>query len=243
MLHDHVMEHFSIANLHTNRARLADLVEKDTEKFILDLRRVSDVCDHAWAYPPAVGAFPAIRGPSWPRLRTYISSGGLINAGVHQPTVAPTAAAGDREGECRQWAKNGLCRFGAACVFMHVGPARAAGSGTKRRGATGGGPTDGSTDASVAAAGVVPAKRLRTRAERRQRIAGAAVAVPAAAAAAVAPETGRRERGLPRVPRGPKLTNRGTGLAPLWGRGRGDRRAYGSGSVRCTDCTSRVGVR
>ena len=140
-------------------------------------------------------------------------------------------------------------------MFTHVGSSRAAGSGTKRRGATGGGPTDGSTDASVAAAGVVPAKRLRTRAERRQRIAGAAVAVPAAAAAAVAPAAavaaavaaaaaaGRLARGLPHVPRGPKLTNRGTGLAPLWGRGRGDRRAYGSGSVRCTDCTSRVGVR
>ena len=63
MLHDHVMEHFSIANLRTNRARLADLVKKDIEKFTLDLRRVSDVCGHGWAYPPAVGAFPAIPGP------------------------------------------------------------------------------------------------------------------------------------------------------------------------------------
>ena len=44
MLHDHVMEHFSIANLRTNRARLADLVRKDIEKFTLDLRRVPDVC-------------------------------------------------------------------------------------------------------------------------------------------------------------------------------------------------------
>ena len=89
MLHDHVMEHFSIANLRANRARLADLVKKDIEKFTLDLRRVSDVCGHAWAYPPAVGAFPAIPGPSWPRLRAYISSGGLINADVHQPPRRP----------------------------------------------------------------------------------------------------------------------------------------------------------
>ena len=59
MLHDHVMEHFSIANLRTNLARLADLVKKDIEKFTLDLRRVSDVCGHGWAYPLAVGAFPA----------------------------------------------------------------------------------------------------------------------------------------------------------------------------------------
>ena len=102
MLHDHVMEHFSTANLRANRARLADLVKRDIEKFTLDLRRVSDVCGHTWAYPPAVGAFPAIPGPSWPRLRAYISSGGLINADVHQPTVAPTAATGDREGECWQ---------------------------------------------------------------------------------------------------------------------------------------------
>ena len=98
MLHDLVIEHFSIENLHTNRARLADLVKKDIEKFTLDLRRVSDVCGHGWAYPPAVGAFPAITGPFWPRLRAYISSGGLINAHVHQPTVAPTVAAGAREG-------------------------------------------------------------------------------------------------------------------------------------------------
>ena len=46
---DHVMEHFCIANLRTNRARLADLVKKDIERFTLDLRRVSDVCGHGWA--------------------------------------------------------------------------------------------------------------------------------------------------------------------------------------------------
>ena len=68
MLHDHVMEHFSIAKLPTNRARLADLVKEDIEKFTLDLRRVSDVGGHGWAYPPALGAFPAIPGPFWPRL-------------------------------------------------------------------------------------------------------------------------------------------------------------------------------
>ena len=62
MLHDHVMEHFSITNLHANWARLADLV-KDIERLTLDLRRVSDVCGHGWVYPPAVGAFPAIPGP------------------------------------------------------------------------------------------------------------------------------------------------------------------------------------
>ena len=39
-----------------------------------------------------------------------------------------------------------------------------------------------------------------------------------AATAAAAEE--RRARGAPLVPRGPKLTNRGTGLAPLWGRRR-----------------------
>ena len=89
MLHDHVMEHFFIANLRANRARLADLVKKDIEKFTLDLHRVSDVCGHTWAYPPAVGAFPAIPGPSWPRLRAYISSGGLINADVHHPPRRP----------------------------------------------------------------------------------------------------------------------------------------------------------
>ena len=63
MLHEHVMEHFAIANLRRNRARLANLVNKDIERFTLDLRKVSDVCGYGWAYPPAVGAFPAIPRP------------------------------------------------------------------------------------------------------------------------------------------------------------------------------------
>ena len=57
MLHDHVMEHFSIANLRGNRASLADLVKKDIERFTLDLGKVSDVCSHGWTYPRAVGTF------------------------------------------------------------------------------------------------------------------------------------------------------------------------------------------
>ena len=47
MLHDHVLEHFVIANLYGNPARLADLVKKDLEKFTLDLRTVSDLCGHS----------------------------------------------------------------------------------------------------------------------------------------------------------------------------------------------------
>ena len=46
MLHDHVMEHFSNVNLRGNRARLADLVKKEIERFTLDLRKISDVCGH-----------------------------------------------------------------------------------------------------------------------------------------------------------------------------------------------------
>ena len=90
MLHEHVTEHFAIANLRGKRTRLADLVKKDLEKFTLHLRTVSDLCGHSWAYPPAVGAFPAIPRSFWPRLRAYMSSGGLINADVHHLTVAPT---------------------------------------------------------------------------------------------------------------------------------------------------------
>ena len=63
MLHDHVMEHFAIANLRGNRARLMDLVKKDLEMFTLDLRTVSDFYGHSLAYPSAVGAFTAIPGP------------------------------------------------------------------------------------------------------------------------------------------------------------------------------------
>ena len=63
MLHEHLLEHFAIANLRGNRVGLADLIKKDIERFDLDLRKVSDLCGHSWAYLPAVGAFPAIQGP------------------------------------------------------------------------------------------------------------------------------------------------------------------------------------
>ena len=49
MLHEHVMEHFAIANLRGNRASLADLIKKDIERFTLDLRKVSDLYGHSWA--------------------------------------------------------------------------------------------------------------------------------------------------------------------------------------------------
>ena len=59
--HDHVMEHFAIANLRGNRARLADLV-KDIERSTLDLRNVSDVCGHGCAYPRRWVLFRSSRG-------------------------------------------------------------------------------------------------------------------------------------------------------------------------------------
>ena len=73
MLHEHVMKHFAIANLHGNRAILADLIKKDIERFTLDLRKVSDLCGHSWAYLPALGALLAIQGPVWTRLCAYIN--------------------------------------------------------------------------------------------------------------------------------------------------------------------------
>ena len=144
-----------------------------------------------------------------------------------------------------------LVSVDATCVFTHVGSARAAGSGTKRRGATGGGSADGGANASVAAVVDAPAEPAKGKSKWWQRVAVAPPpAVPAAAAAAVALAAAapvaaaaaavaaaataaavaaaataaaaeeRRARGAPLVPRGPKLTNRGTGLAPLWGRRR-----------------------
>ena len=56
MLHDHVMEHFAIAHLRGNRARLA---EGHREVYPGLAQGISDLCGHSWAYPPAVGAFPA----------------------------------------------------------------------------------------------------------------------------------------------------------------------------------------
>lgn len=51
MFHDHVMEHFAIYDLRRNRARLADLVQKDIETLIFDMRIVSDFCDIAGLTP------------------------------------------------------------------------------------------------------------------------------------------------------------------------------------------------
>ena len=229
MLHEHVMEHFAIANLHGNRARLADFIKKDIKRFILGLLKVSDLCSHSCAYPPAVGAFPAIPGPFWPRLRGYVASGGLINADVHHPTVAPTVAAGAREGECRQWTKNGKCRFGATCVFTYVGSARAAGSGNKRLGATGGGSADGGTDASVAAAGETPAKKAKNIGKTRASGSGSGGG-------------GSGSGGSGGGSGGSGSGNGGSGGGSLPCDVEADRRAYGSSSARGTDCTSRVGV-
>lgn len=44
MLNSHVMEHYAIANSRGNRARLAELVEKDIVSFTMDLRAVPDIC-------------------------------------------------------------------------------------------------------------------------------------------------------------------------------------------------------
>ena len=162
MLNSHVMEHYAIANSRGNRVRLAELVKKDIIKLTMDLRAASDICGHNWAYPPAVTAFPAIPGPLWLRLNAYIKIGGLINADVLQSAVAVALglaiAAGIADGVCRQWSRNGRCRFGATCIFKHVGPAQAGGNGTKRAagGGTGGGSANGGT-----AAGDAPAKKAK----------------------------------------------------------------------------------
>ena len=59
----HVIEHYAIANRRANRAWLFTLVTKDVRMFTQDLRAVSDVCGHGWAYPPPVGVFPPIQEP------------------------------------------------------------------------------------------------------------------------------------------------------------------------------------
>ena len=219
-----------------SRARLAALVTKDLETFTLDLRGVSDSCGHAWAYPPPVESFPAIPGPHWPRLTGYVALGGRIHAEDQQPRRTSTMAVGAMGGECRQWAKTGRYRFGAACVFTHVGPARKTGGGNKRKAGAGG----ESTDDSVAASGVVPGEPPAKRAKGKGKAGGGEVAqvmgaaaaavaaaaaaevaaVPVAAAAAAAAAAWRRAGGASPARRRPRLTNRGTGLAPQWGRGR-----------------------
>ena len=126
------------------QTRPAALATKDLRQFTQDLRAVSDICGHSWAYPPPVGAFPPIKGTCWPHLSAYISTGGLINADVQQPStaVANAASVAAGKGECRQWSRTGKCHFGDDCVYQHVRPHTAA-AGTKRRGVTGGGSADG----------------------------------------------------------------------------------------------------
>ena len=69
ILHDHVMEHFAIADSPVNRTRLASLVKKDLERCTLDLRAVYDFCGHRWAYPLPVIFSRSSRcrgGPAYP---------------------------------------------------------------------------------------------------------------------------------------------------------------------------------
>ncbi|MEP5245661.1 MAG: hypothetical protein ABJ111_01230 [Alphaproteobacteria bacterium] len=49
ILKDHVTEHLAVADRPANRARLAALVTKGLETFVLDLRCVCDSCGQAWA--------------------------------------------------------------------------------------------------------------------------------------------------------------------------------------------------
>ena len=78
LLNQHATEHYAIADRPANPTRLAALATKDLRQFTQDLRAVSDICGHSWAYPPPVGAFSPIKGPCWPHLSAYISTGGLI---------------------------------------------------------------------------------------------------------------------------------------------------------------------
>ena len=66
-------------------------LERDIEKFTLDLRRVSDVCGHTWAYPPAVGAFPA-SGSGGGASSSSRSSGGGGGSGGSGAGAATRAA-------------------------------------------------------------------------------------------------------------------------------------------------------
>jgi len=198
---------------------------------------VKDMVDAARPSAPGGGRDGAGRfgsqhaGPHWLRLSAYIDLGGLINAEVQQSRLAPTIATRVGDGECRQWGLTGKCRLGDSCVFTHVGPVarRAMATSASRRPVV-----DRLTAASPPAALRPRELRLRragARARRGQGVAmaaGEAVAAAAAAAAAVAPAAaaaaavaaGRRVGGPPLARQRPKLTNRGTGLAPQWGRGR-----------------------
>ena len=160
LLNQHVIEHYAIADRPANRTRLAALATKDLRTFAQDLRTVSDICGHSWASPPPVGASPSIKGPCSPHLSAYTSSGGLINTDVQQPSTALANAArvAAGKGDCRQWSRNGKCRFRDDCVYQHVVRPRKVAAGTQRHGAADGGSTDGGTAATSASAEDGPAK-------------------------------------------------------------------------------------
>ena len=127
------MEPYEIADRPANRARLPALATKDIRKFTQDLRAVSDACGPSWAYPPPVGACPAIQGPRWPHLSAYIS-GNLINADLQhaRPALANAIGVAVGKGESRQWSLNGKCRFSDECVYQHVVRPRKTVAGTQR---------------------------------------------------------------------------------------------------------------
>lgn len=99
----------------------------------------------------------------WSRLTAYVSFDDLINADVRQPRLAPTTTTVARDGECRQWTKNGKSRFGDTCVYTQVTHHRTAGASKERRadtvsGSACSGVADGSTTAVEAPAKIAKGK-------------------------------------------------------------------------------------
>ena len=124
-------------------------------------------------------------------------------------------------------------------MFTHVGPARAAGSGTKRRGATCGGSADGGTDASVAAAGKTPAKKAKNTG--KTGASGSGSGGGGSGSGGSGGGSGGSGRGNGGSGGGSSGSSGGGGGSLLCGV-EADRRAYGSSSARGTDCTSRISV-
>lgn len=160
---DHAMENFVVADRPVHSARLASLVIKDLERLAMDLRTVSDFCDHHWAYPLPVGVFGLIPVPKWPSLSAYVNLGGLLNIDVQQPGLTPTTTTDARDGECRQWARNGECHFGDTCCNTHVTRPHTRGTGAKHREKTNGGSAVGGVTDSSAATAAAPAKRAKVK--------------------------------------------------------------------------------
>lgn len=135
MVERHTRENFLAMQSDHNRGIIEYFLVKDMQEYV---RSVSVLAEHIYRanpYPPATVVLPPSLLTTFPHIRTYIQAGRLINSTVQGQTSPPRSSTrtksgatsgawgGGRKGTCRQFARDGNCRFGNRCVFTHKAPA------------------------------------------------------------------------------------------------------------------------